>query len=230
MPSSSFSLSGLDRSNLREQAARSLRQAITTGKIPQGKHLVETELSEALRISRGTLREAFRQLQQEGLVVADSRGRLKVRHLAVKEIFEIFQVRAVLESLAAEIISADERRDPTVEALRRKVSAMTAAHREGLDASIETDLDFHRFLVHSAGNSALTHQWDSLEGSIRMCIMYGGVERAVRNMTPERHYDIVDAIGTGNSEQARYVIRKHMEIAAETLARADAGRAVDQAP
>lgn len=222
MTSSHFSLPGLDRSNLREQAASSLRKAITTGDIPQGKHLVETDLSVALGISRGTLREALRQLQQEGLVLADNRGRLKVRHLAVKEIFEIFQVRSALESLAAEIISANGQRSSIVEALRRKVSAMAAAHRQGLDASIETDLDFHRTLVHSAGNSALTHQWDSLEGSIRMCIMYSGVERAVRNMTPERHHDIVDALETGDAEQARRVIRGHMEIAAETLTRIDA--------
>lgn len=222
MTSSPFTLPGLDRSNLREQAASSLRKAITTGDIPQGKHLVETDLSVALGISRGTLREALRQLQQEGLVLADNRGRLKVRHLAVKEIFEIFQVRSALESLAAEIISANGQRSSIVEALRRKVSAMAAAHRQGLDASIETDLDFHRTLVHSAGNSALTHQWDSLEGSIRMCIMYSGVERAVRNMTPERHHEIVDALETGDAEQARRVIRGHMEIAAETLTRIDA--------
>ena len=228
MTSSPFSLSGLDRSNLREQAASALRKAITTGDIPQGKHLVETELSEALGISRGTLREAFRQLQQEGLVVGDNRGRLTVRHLAVKEIFEIFQVRSALESLAAEIISSNGHREPVIEDLRQKVSAMAAAHAEGLDASIETDLDFHRALVHSAGNSALTHQWDSLEGSIRMCIMYGGVERAVRNMTPERHYDIVNAIETGDADQARRVIRRHMDIAAETLASAEAEESAEQ--
>lgn len=228
MTTSPFSLPGLDRSNLREQAASSLRRAITTGDIPQGRHLVETELSEALGISRGTLREAFRQLQQEGLVIADNRGRLKVRHLAVKEIFEIFQVRSALESLAAETISANKQRDLIVEALRKKVAAMTAATREGLDASIETDLDFHRTLVDSAGNGALTHQWNSLEGSIRMCIMYGGIERAVRNMTPERHLDIVDAIGTGDADEARRAIRTHMDAAAENLAHIDAEERAEQ--
>ena len=44
-------------------------------------HLVETELSEALQISRGTLREALRQLQQEGLISAGARGRLSVRRI-----------------------------------------------------------------------------------------------------------------------------------------------------
>lgn len=80
-----LSLSGFDRSNLREQAASALRKAITTGDLPQGTHLVETE-SEAVGISRGTLREALRQLQQEAVVVTDSRGWLKVRHLDIMKI------------------------------------------------------------------------------------------------------------------------------------------------
>lgn len=222
MANSPFSLSGLDRSNLREQAALALRKAITTGDLPQGRHLVETELSEALGISRGTLREALRQLQQEAIVVADHRGRLKVRHLDVTEIFEIFEVRAALESLAAEIISKKSDRRRVTELLRQKVSALAAAHREGLDASIETDLDFHRTMVQSAGNGALTHQWNSLEGSIRMCIMYNGAERAIRNMTPERHYDIVEAIETGDAAKAREAVVLHMTIAAETVATAEA--------
>lgn len=217
-----FSLSGLDRSNLREQAASALRKAITTGELPQGTHLVETELSEALGISRGTLREALRQLQQEAIVVADSRGWLKVRHLDIVEIFDIFEVRAALESLAAEIISRRADRAPVTELLRGKVAALAAAHRDELEATIETDLDFHRALVHSADNGALAHQWNSLEGSIRMCIMYSGVERAVRNMTPERHYDIVDAIETGDAAKAREAVIVHMAIAAETVAEAEA--------
>ena len=91
----------LEKTSLREQALTALRRAITTGQIAAGTHLVETELSEALQISRGTLREAMRQLQQEGLISAGARGRLSVRHLDNKEIRDIFGVRCALESLAA---------------------------------------------------------------------------------------------------------------------------------
>lgn len=95
------SLLGLEKKSLREQALIALRSAITSGELEPGRHLVETELSEMLQISRGTLREALRQLEQEGLVSAGARGRLSVRHLDVKEIRDIFAVRGVLESLAA---------------------------------------------------------------------------------------------------------------------------------
>jgi len=97
-------LNGLTKTNLREQALASLRTAITSGQLAPETQMVETELSEQLQISRGTLREAMRQLQQEGLLVAASRGRLYVRRLGHKEIVDIFAVRASLEALAARLL------------------------------------------------------------------------------------------------------------------------------
>ena len=112
------SLLRLEKTSLREQALTALRKAITTGQLPPSTHLVETELSEALQISRGTLREAMRQLQQEGLISAGARGRLSVRHLDTKEIRDIFNVRAALESLAARELAAQPDRAQAVTALR----------------------------------------------------------------------------------------------------------------
>ena len=74
-------LVGLQKKSSHEQALSALRTAITSGELGPGRHLVETELSEMLQIIRGTLREALRQLEQEGLLSAGSRGRLSVRHL-----------------------------------------------------------------------------------------------------------------------------------------------------
>ena len=64
---SAAGLVGLTKTNLREQALAPLRTAITSGQLPPQTPMVETELSERLQISRGTLREAMRQLQQQGL-------------------------------------------------------------------------------------------------------------------------------------------------------------------
>ena len=114
------SLLRLEKTSLREQALTALRKAITTGQLPPSTHLVETELSEALQISRGTLREAMRQLQQEGLISAGARGRLSVRHLDTKEIRDIFNVRAALESLAARELAAQPDRAETVSCIAER--------------------------------------------------------------------------------------------------------------
>src|ERR1041384_2124652 len=118
------SLLRLEKTSLRQQALTALPKAITTGQLPPGTHLVETDLSEKLQISRGTLREAMRQLQQEGLISAGARGRLSVRHLDTKEIRDAFHVPAALEAAAARELAARPDRTEAVATLRSAVDDM----------------------------------------------------------------------------------------------------------
>lgn len=215
------SLLRLEKTSLRQQALSALRRAITTGQLPPGTHLVETELSDALQISRGTLREAMRQLQQEGLISAGARGRLAVRHLDEKEIRDIFHVRAALESLAARELASHPERAEAVAVLRRAVDDMDKWAASNLEDRIEADLRFHRTMCQLTGNETLLHQWSSLEGSIRMSIMFAGVERAIKNMNPTRHHDIVDAIEAGDASSAAQAVADHMAGAANNLVARD---------
>ncbi len=211
------SLLRLEKTSLREQALTALRRAITTGQLSPGTHLVETDLSEALQISRGTLREAMRQLQQEGVISAGARGRLSVRHLDAKEIRDIFDVRAALESLAAQELARREDRSGAVAELRRAVADMEKWAASNLEDRIEADLKFHRTMCHLTGNETLLHSWSSLEGSIRMSIMFAGVDRALKNMDAKRHLEIVDAIESGDAGKAAATVREHMSGAATVL-------------
>ena len=210
-------LLGLEKKSLREQALSALRTAITSGELEPGRHLVETELSDMLQISRGTLREALRQLEQEGLLSAGPRGRLSVRHLDGKEIRDIFAVRAALESLAVRTLCELPDRASVITSLRSAVDAMAAAAEASLEERIESDLEFHRTLCRLTGNETLLHSWESLEGSIRMSIMFAGIERAVKNMSVDRHHDIVAAIETGDATLARTTVLEHMDGAAANL-------------
>ncbi|MGX7729464.1 GntR family transcriptional regulator [Rhodococcus sp. 2H158] len=209
-------LLGLEKTSLRQQAVAALRSAITSGALAPSSPLVETELSEMLQISRGTLREAMRQLQQEGLISAGARGRLYVRHLDAKEIRDIFAVRAALEALAVRELAELPDRSTVVPALREALDVMARAEHD-LDARIEADLNFHRILCRLTGNETLMHSWQSLEGSIRMSIMFAGLEKAVGNMDVGRHSAIVDAIETGDSDEAAAAVRSHMKWAAANL-------------
>lgn len=210
-------LLGLEKKSLREQALSALRAAITSGELEPGRHLVETELSDMLQISRGTLREALRQLEQEGLLSAGPRGRLSVRHLDQKDIRDIYAVRAALESLAALTLCELPERQHVTESLHRAIEAMAAAASGSVKDQIESDLEFHRTLCRLTGNETLLHSWESLEGSIRMSIMFAGLEKGVSNMSVDRHKDIVAAIGTGDANLARKTILEHMDTAAANL-------------
>ena len=211
-------LVGLTKINLREQALASLRTAITSGQLPPQTPIVETEISERLQISRGTLREAMRQLQQQGLLTAGPRGRLYVRQLGPKEVSDIFAVRAALEAMAAQALTQRADRADVVTELRSLLSTMSEARVDvDLEGRIEADLNFHRGLCRLTGNDTLVHTWESLEGSIRMSIMFAGSERAIRNMNVPRHSMIVDAIASGDAAGAAAAVHEHMESAAANL-------------
>ena len=207
-------LLGLEKTSLRQQAVAALRVAITSGELAPSSPLVETELSEMLQISRGTLREAMRQLQQEGLISAGARGRLYVRHLDSKEIRDIFAVRAALEALAVRELAGLADRTTVIAELRAALDVMDTAV---LEARIEADLNFHRTMCSLTGNDTLLHSWISLEGSIRMSIMFAGLDRAVGNMDVGRHSAIVDAIETGDAAEAAKAIQTHMDWASANL-------------
>jgi DNA-binding GntR family transcriptional regulator len=211
-------LGGLAKTSLREQALDVLRNALTAGEIQPGTHLVETELSAALSISRGTLREALRQLEQEGLVEPSERGRLRVRTLSAHEIEGMFEVRSALEGLAAATLCRRANRKAAVRELQTALDALAKAADTGsVNDMVEIDLAFHRTLCTLTGNSALVRSWEGLAGSIRMSIMFAGADAATSNMSVARHQVLIDAVAAGDPEQARSEVEKHMHSAAVNL-------------
>lgn len=206
----------LDRTSLRERAMEVLRMAVSDGEIPPGTRLVETELSAMLGISRGTLREALRQLEYEGLVEVGERGRLTVRTLTDTEIRDVFAVRSALEGLAAATISTRPDRAVAIGSLRSALRGLDAAGAS-LAEMVEIDLGFHRLLCELSGNASLVRSWEALTGPIRMAITFAGPAKAMANMSAQRHRDIVDAIATGKPGAAHAAVDKHMSDAATIL-------------
>lgn len=211
------SLSALDRSTLRERSLEALRSAILSGRYRPGDHLGEVELAGSLGVSRGTVREALRHLQQEGLVTAGNRGMLRVNSLSAAEVHELFRVRAALEGLAVREVIASPRREAAAEALRAAVERLSD---EG-DPSVrmEADLAFHLLLCQLSGNSMLVEAWQRLEGRMRVAILNGAAWQAPM-MARDRHVPIVEAIERGDVEAAVRVVDEHMAGAAEHFAQA----------
>ena len=196
MTTTASSLPSLHTQNLREQALVALREAIVMGSLSPGSHLAEVRLANDLGISRGTLREALRQLQQEGLAVTDGRGRLHVRSLDPRTIRDTFRVRAALESLAARTIAElpAPAKNSALTALEKALEVMEAAEDESLHVRLEADVEFHRTLCRASGNEQLLKTWEQIAGVVRMSIMYAGAERAQRNVAVARHREVTELL------------------------------------
>jgi DNA-binding GntR family transcriptional regulator len=210
-------LSSLDRSTLRERALAALRSAITSGRYRPGDHLGEVELGTHLGVSRGTVREALRHLQQEGLVTAGNRGMLRVNSLSPVEVRELFRVRAALEGLAVSEIIASPGCAAAVAALRVTLARLAEADLD-FAGRVEADLGFHLRLCELSGNTMLVAAWRHLEGRIRVAIMNGGPDRAPTMMSRDRHSPIIDAIERGDVAEAVRVVDEHMRAAADHFA------------
>ena len=209
------SLSALDRSTLRERSLEALRGAILTGRYRPGDHLGEVELASSLGVSRGTVREALRHLQQEGLVTSGNRGMLRVNSLTPAEVHELFRVRAALEGLAVREVIASPRREAAVEALRTALERLSDDEEPA--ARMEADLAFHLTLCRLSGNSMLVEAWQRLEGRMRVAILNGASWQAPM-MARDRHRPIVEAVERGDVEAAVRIVDEHMTAAAEHFA------------
>lgn len=209
----------LNRSTLRERALQSLRSAVTSGQYRPGDHLGEVELATRLGISRGTVREALRHLEQEGLVTAGARGMLRVNRLSADEVRGLYRVRAALEGLAVRTIIGSAERDDRVAALRSALTQMSGGSDDFV-SRVEADLGFHLLLCQLARNPVLVESWRHLEGRIRVSIMSHDATRLPAIMSEDRHAPIVDAIAAGDVPTALEVVEQHMATAAETYASA----------
>jgi DNA-binding GntR family transcriptional regulator len=138
---------------IRDRAFDEVRDAIISGRIAPGTRLIERELCEALKISRASVREVLRRLEAERLISVEPRRGPTVMVLSIEEAGEIYEIRAMLESLVirrfTELASADE--IATLEAIFATVRA--AAEDNAVERIVTLMRDFNAHAVAVARQS-----------------------------------------------------------------------------
>lgn len=142
--------------SLREQVAAKLRDAIASGRFKSGERLVERELCELMGVSRTSVREAFRELETEGLITTvPNRGPI-VTVVTPGLAESIFQVRGILEALAARLF-AERASDEQIAALERAADDLAEVY---LDYDPErvpgAKAAFYGILLEGADNEVCT--------------------------------------------------------------------------
>jgi DNA-binding GntR family transcriptional regulator len=195
-------LTPLVRSSLSDATADLLRRKILSGEYAPGTRLVEAEIARQLAISRGPVREALASLQAEGLTTVQS-GRSFVRVLTAREVREIYDVRATLESGAIRLIG--ERDDPaSLAALTAAAEVLRRANGSAdLYAFVEADLGLHEAICRAAANDRLFEAWSSEVTLLRALFRLEVEELTQRSPSLTlRHLEIVAAIQEGRTAEA----------------------------
>jgi DNA-binding GntR family transcriptional regulator len=153
--------------SLYEQVYEAIRASILSGELASGERLVETHLADWLRVSRTPLREALRQLQQEGLVTADVNGGLRVTTLSTADAAELYDCRIALEQ--ASVVAACKKITPAqivqletfvvqAEQLAKQQAQIPPDYMQMLDL----DYQFHHLIAEISGNRRLGSLLDQI--------------------------------------------------------------------
>jgi DNA-binding GntR family transcriptional regulator len=145
-----------------EQITDFLTNAIIEGRIKGGQHLVENELQRSFRVSRAPIREAFRILEKNGLVVNLPRKGTFVRKITQKDIEESFPVRASLESLAA-YLAISHLKTEDIKHMESALSQMTVdAKNNDFLSYLKHHFEFHEIFIKSSNNAVLISLLENL--------------------------------------------------------------------
>lgn len=210
-------LAHLETRTLKEDVTSLLREAIVDGSIAGGEELNQAQIADRLGISRGPVREALGQLEQEGLIVHTPYKGVVVTSLTPTYVRELYTLRGALETFAVRL--GIERDNPSdVAKLRSIVGEMREAAKAGEDTELaRLDLKFHSYLIHMARHDLLERCWGPLKIGVRRSLrtrhkIYDTLDEVVGS-----HPELVEAIERRDVAEASRILNEHIVDAGDRI-------------
>ncbi|MEV6239148.1 GntR family transcriptional regulator [Lentzea sp. NPDC051838] len=204
------------RRGLSSEVADALREAIFDGRYAPGESLREVELSEALEVSRGPIREALQKLEREGLVHTEWHRGASVTTLSSEDVAELNSLRGALEILAVRRV-VGQATDADLTLIEKAAAAMDRADTP--HEMVRCDIAFHDAVYAAANHSRLLQAWESIRSQVhlflitRVNVSSDGYLEQIR----EEHRDLVAALRLGNVDGALKLFAEHRKHAFDVL-------------
>lgn len=208
-----------DSLSLKDRAYQDIKLQIVRGKLKPGERLLEEKLSKGMNISRAPIREAFNRLEKEGFVIIIPRKGAMVSNITKKEIENIFEIREVIEPLAAKKsfskISITE------------LNKMGKKFKEFMDKPVdsknriqysELDKKFHIFVVKNCDNEKIIELLSNFEEHMRWFRAFYP-HKSSFNWSIKEHLGIIDSIK--NNDEKLFIKRliRHLRSSKQRLLR-----------
>lgn len=213
---------GSHKPSARESAYEFIGEGILRGTFSSGEFLDETELAQAIGVSRTPVREALHRLRAERFINLLPRRGAQVRSITAVEMQEVYEARIVLEAAAFANICRNGRPIPSL------AVGITAQMAEAGDAGDwptfgQLDQQFHSTLVHSAGNSVLHHLYDNLRPQhIRIAIRAITESPHRLQEIQKQHQDLLNSLQKLDEESAISILKEHLRNVPEVVQALDA--------
>ena len=198
-----------------EVAYEAMKAAILRGDLPEGARLQQSRLASQLNVSTTPVREALSRLASEGLVRIDAHRGAIVRGMDDDELEEIYQLRQILEPLAARKAAAIITEDALNEA--EELWRRMEDHTDPV-AWAENNRQFHALIVTESDSPRLTSILKGLRDSSTRYVQWSLTVNPQRFVSANRdHRDLIDACRARDGERAAAIEAQHLNGTLEAL-------------
>lgn len=205
--------------SLSHQVYEAVSQQIAAGMLRPGERIVVEHLAEQLGVSPTPVREALSRLVRDGVVVELPGSKLQLIDLTPTYIAEVFQVRAALEGLAAELATPRAARE-ILDSLRQRLAVIGMSIAAGNTAAYtQSDADLHAFIAQTAGNQLLIHNLQSLQLHINLIRAFAQRHNGDHlRRSHDEHLAILAAFAQRDPAAARQAVERHIRESAARIA------------
>lgn len=205
--------------SLADGAKRHILEWIAIGELKPGQQIKEEEIAQRLDISRPPIREAFKSLEAEGLVVRKPRRGVFVTEMTEKDVWEVYTLKATLYEMAT-ALAIKSVTPHEIKKLNRLVQKMEAiVKKEPADLFHFQDIhrDFHIAIMDMAGNKRLKQFASSLHKQIRRFSFQTLQDKKHLHSSVQYHKKIVKAMADNDTKMACSLTKEHVLVALRLL-------------
>lgn len=218
----------LARASTAERVAEVLRDRVTAGYFRPGARLSEDVIGGALGVSRNTLREAFRLLSHERLLMHHLNRGVFVRMLSADDVYDVYAVRRIIEIAA--VRDGDLTNATLLEAIRVTVVEGEQAAERGAWQEVGTaDLRFHQAVAGLASSPRINELMRGLLAELRLVFHVMADPEGFHQPYLSRNREIYELLAAGDAKGAEEALTSYLLDAEEQLTAAYATIAQDQA-
>jgi DNA-binding GntR family transcriptional regulator len=213
-----WGLGTVERRSTTDQVLHELRTAILGGRIKPTEQLPEVALAQAFGTGRSAIREAIRQLVQEGLVVTEINRGARVRAVSISDLIDVYRARTAIEvaAVGALLEQPDGFDIAALQSAQQRIRDVCPV--DGSEAPsrelIAADMDFHRVMVSLAGSPRLSRAHEPLAAESQMLLNWHPVYPVSDYVTD--HQKLLQAI-VDRDPAAGDVVREHLLLSLDLL-------------
>ncbi|HSI57110.1 MAG TPA: FCD domain-containing protein [Ideonella sp.] len=219
-PAAGDTLSAVRDTSLSNLVREDVLGLILQGALAPGQRINEPDVASRLGVSRVPVREALRQLESSGLVVARKNAGVFVRQLGPKEVADLYQLRCALDGFAGRCAAglAPAARKALVKTLAVEIDVMArTARTHDVQGYYSANLRFHWQIVEAPGNHKLTETYRGIVQQLHISRLSNLSHQDSMRASIAEHREIVDSLAQADPPRCAALLEDHVNAAYRRL-------------